>query len=242
MAFLFARRDQVAAFPSLLLFGVLVANGIYGPAALKPKYDEAVKVEIIDIAEAPEIIQPPPPPPAPPLAPVPPSPQVPAPAEPLRPQPPVAVATTMPSAIVDATPAPVLSAALPQPVPELSRPAVNLPSVQKPAEPPLVRSNASLEGEYIGKLRAYLNSIKRYPTGREASLQRPQGAVRLFVVLRRDGSVQDSGIDESSNSLILDDAGKKTVARAAFPPFPEEFKPGEATHRFTVELQFAPAN
>jgi protein TonB len=99
-----------------------------------------------------------------------------------------------------------------------------------------------VEGEYIGKVRAYLNSIKRYPTGREASLQRPAGTVKVWFITRRDGSLVESGVEDSSNSVILDNAALNTVKRAAFPAFPDAFKAGEPTHRFTVELQFSPVN
>ena len=91
----------------------------------------------------------------------------------------------------------------------------------------------------MGRARAYLNSIKRYPTGREASIQRPEGKVVVWVVLRRDGSVVDAGIEDSSNSILIDNAGLSTVKRGTLPPFEGAFG-NEETHRFTVSLEFKP--
>ncbi|WP_395822510.1 TonB family protein [Collimonas sp.] len=85
-----------------------------------------------------------------------------------------------------------------------------------------------------------MNSIKRYPTGREASQQKPQGKVKVWFVLKRDGSLVEQGIEESSNSMLLDDAARKTINRATFSAFPESSWAGEATHRFNAELEFIP--
>jgi protein TonB len=101
-------------------------------------------------------------------------------------------------------------------------------------------NNASIEAGYVSKVRAHLNSIKRYPTGREASQQRPQGKVKVWFVLNRDGSLVEQGIEESSNSMLLDEAARKTINRAAFPAFPETSWAGEATRRFSAELEFVP--
>ena len=60
------------------------------------------------------------------------------------------------------------------------------------------------------------------------------------IVIERDGSVVDSGIESSSNSMLLDDAARKTINRAAFAPFPEDSYKGESTHRFTADLEFIP--
>nr|WP_274377037.1 TonB family protein [Collimonas fungivorans] len=84
--------------------------------------------------------------------------------------------------------------------------------------------------------------MKRYPSGREASQLRPEGTVKIWFVLRRDGSLADSGIEQSSNSTLLDEAARKTVGRATFIGFPEPFMADQETHRFSVDLQFRPAN
>lgn len=115
---------------------------------------------------------------------------------------------------------------------------VPAPAVQVPPPAP----GASAEAGYIGKVRSYLNSIKRYPTGREASLQRPRGKTRIWFVLTRNGTLVESGIDESSQSLLLDGAAHATVRRGTFPPFPEDAWGGQSSHRFVVELEFAPVS
>jgi protein TonB len=87
-----------------------------------------------------------------------------------------------------------------------------------------------------------LNSNKRYPTGREASLQRPSGKVKLWFVLNRNGLLQEAGIDESSNSIILDNAALATVRRTSYLAWPEGSWPALSQHKFTVTLDFFPLN
>lgn len=102
--------------------------------------------------------------------------------------------------------------------------------------------NVSLENNYIASVRAMLNANKRYPTGREASLQRPAGKVKLWFVLTRNGAIQEAGIDESSNSIIMDNAALSTVRRTTYTPWPEGSWPSQSQHKFTVTLDFVPLN
>ena len=90
-----------------------------------------------------------------------------------------------------------------QPVTQPMAPAP-FQSVEAPKMQPPAAVAVSLENNYIASVRATLNANKRYPTGREASLQRPSGKVKVWFVLLRNGSLQEAGIDESSNSIILD--------------------------------------
>jgi protein TonB len=99
-----------------------------------------------------------------------------------------------------------------------------------------------LESNYIASVRATLNANKRYPTGREASLQRPAGKVKVWFVLMRNGALQEAGIEESSNSIILDNAALATVRRTSYSPWPEGSWTSEAQHKFTVTLDFVPLN
>jgi protein TonB len=85
-----------------------------------------------------------------------------------------------------------------------------------------------------------LNASKRYPTGREVSLQRPMGKVVVWFVLTRSGALKDTGVEESSNSMVLDNAALSTIRRATFPKFPDAAWPGSDTHRFTVTVDFIP--
>jgi protein TonB len=93
----------------------------------------------------------------------------------------------------------------------------------------------------VAKVRGYLNASKRYPTGREASMQRPRGKTRVWFVLARNGALQDAGVELSSGSMLLDNAALATVRRGSLPPFPDEAWSGAATRRFTVDLDFVPA-
>jgi protein TonB len=120
----------------------------------------------------------------------------------------------------------------------IQTPVPALPEAPKPAQP----VSASVESNYIAGLRATLNANKRYPTGREASLQRPSGKVKVWFVLMRNGALQDAGIDDSSNSIILDNAALATVRRTTYSPWPDGSWPSENQHKFTVTLDFFPLN
>jgi periplasmic protein TonB len=119
-------------------------------------------------------------------------------------------------------------------------PVVPTQEASKQVQQPPV--NVNIENNYIASVRAILNANKRYPTGREASLQRPSGKVKLWFVLARNGSLQEAGIDESSNSIILDNAALLTVRRTTYTPWPEGSWPSQSQHKFTVTLDFVPLN
>ena len=115
-----------------------------------------------------------------------------------------------------------------------------VPEAPKPV--PTIPPTAAVENNYIASVRATLNTNKRYPTGREASLQRPAGKVKVWFILLRNGSLQEAGIDESSNSIILDNAALSTVRRTNYAAWPENSWPNQSTHKFTVTLDFVPLN
>jgi len=120
--------------------------------------------------------------------------------------------------------------------------AAPMPATEAPPAPPAPRNTASTENSFIGKVRAYLEAGKRYPTGREASSLRPRGKTRVwFVLARAGGEAVDAGIDDSSGSILLDNAALATVRRGRFPAFPDEAWPGKTAHRFTAELDYVPA-
>ena len=99
-----------------------------------------------------------------------------------------------------------------------------------------------MESSYVATVRAQLNANKRYPTGREASLQRPSGKAVVWFVLNRNGALHEAGIEDSSNSIILDNAALSTVRRTSYATWPEGSWPGQSQHRFTVTLDFVPVN
>ena len=59
-------------------------------------------------------------------------------------------------------------------------------------------------------------------------------------MLNRDGRLVDAGVDESSDSLLLDRTALATVQRGVYPQFPESSWSGQSSHRFTVDLDFRP--
>lgn len=115
------------------------------------------------------------------------------------------------------------------------------PNIAVPvAATPPVNAGREAEAAYAGKLRAYLQSIKRYPTGREASLQRPAGTATIWFSVRRSGDLADAGIEASSGAMLLDRTALATVRRGSYPAFPDDAWAGRAQQRFTVELDFVP--
>lgn len=186
-----------------------------------------------------------PPPPVQPPKPV----LTPSKATPTLPTPSPLLAVPSPTAPVTATPptptAPNEPAKVEAPRPVQAAPAVTPQPVAEPAKPlppPPSPSSAAVENAYVVNVRTLLNANKRYPTGREASLQRPSGKAVVWFVLNRNGTLQDAGIDDTSNSILLDNAALSTVRRTSYTPLPEGSWPGQAQHRFTVTLDFVPLN
>lgn len=238
MPFFYRFRDALATLPSLLILAILIFAGIQKAVKIQPHVDDSLVQIALTEPEppAPPVVAPTPPTPAP-LQETKPQPAAkPAPQPPPRPTPPQTVTATP----VSNTPNPEVAA--PAPPKALAAPvAAPVAPQETPSPAPAAKpNNASIEASYISKLRAHLNSIKRYPTGREASQQRPQGKVKVWFVLNRDGTLVEQGIEESSNSMLLDEASRKTINRATFTAFPESSWAGEATHRFSAELEFIP--
>ena len=172
-------------------------------------------------------------------------------ATPALPTPSPLLAVPSPTAPVTATPptpaptAPNEPAKVEAPRPVQAAPAVTPQPAAEPAKPlppPPAPSSAAVENAYVVNVRTLLNANKRYPTGREASLQRPSGKAVVWFVLNRSGTLQDAGIDDTSNSILLDNAALSTVRRTSYTPLPEGSWPGQAQHRFTVTLDFVPLN
>ena len=226
-------RHKLSSLGSLLLvfFVFSMAQAIKGPAEMLAQEAMEITTTLIE-----PLLQPTPPKSAPQIAkPEPQSkmlalpnvPTTPAPIEPVRE---VTAAAESPRPIPTPTPTPAPSLPTATPVQEVPKMA---------AQPPI---SVSLENNYIVSVRATLNANKRYPTGREASLQRPSGKVKLWFVLARNGALQDAGIDESSNSIILDNAALSTLRRTTYAPWPEGSWASQSQHKFTVTLDFVPLN
>ncbi len=129
----------------------------------------------------------------------------------------------------------------PAPAPVVNTTLQHTSAVAAPVEPAQKSNNtASAESEYAGRVKAMLNASKRYPTGRQASQQRPQGVVKLWFTLNRAGNLLEAGVLEAANSNLLNDAALATVRRATYPAFTAELWPGQDQHKFTVDIDFLP--
>ena len=224
-------RHKLSSLGSLLLvfFVFSMAQAIKGPAEMLVQEAMELTTTLIEPLLQPPPKTPPPqvkqPEPKPKMLAMPNAPITPAPIEPARE---VTAAAESPRPTPTPTPAPSFPTATPvQEAPKMA------------AQPPV---SVSLENNYIVSVRATLNANKRYPTGREASLQRPSGKVKLWFVLARNGALQDAGIDESSNSIILDNAALSTLRRTTYAPWPEGSWASQSQHKFTVILDFVPLN
>ena len=228
-------RHKLSSLGSLLLvfFVFSMAQAIKGPAEMLAQEAMELTTTLIEPLLQPPTKTPPPqvkpPEPKPKMLAMPNAPITPAPIEPARE---VTAAAESPRPIPTPTPTPTPAPSLPTATPVQEAPKV---AVQPPV-------SVSLENNYIVSVRATLNANKRYPTGREASLQRPSGKVKLWFVLARNGALQDAGIDESSNSIILDNAALSTLRRTTYAPWPEGSWASQSQHKFTVTLDFVPLN
>jgi protein TonB len=107
-----------------------------------------------------------------------------------------------------------------------------------PATPSADVKKADLDTEFEHKIRQLIEASKRYPTGREASQQKPQGVVVGCVLLQRDGSLQEMKIQKSSTYPLLDNAAKRLLSNLQYPAMPEDIFPGRANHSFCVNLDY----
>lgn len=222
----YARRDDISRLVALLALGLLLTPLLkYRPSAKTSLPEELFAIQMV---APPEVAEPPP-------SSLPPPRQQPA---PVRSQNAISAPNAPPRSEE------VVTASTPPPAPSAVAPVSFQPPAPSPpvAQPQSIQRSASLEESYVASVRSYLIGIKRYPTGREASIQRPRGKARIWFVLGRDGQLLSSGIAESSDSLLLDRTALATVQRGDFPVFPETAWNGQASHRFTVELEFIPAS
>ncbi len=248
MSFFFKSRKAIACLPAICLLAVAVHSAMNTDLKITPKYDDSsVEVALIDLDE----LMPPPPPPEPepveavelppPVEevveavviepPPPPKPKPPAPKPPPKPKPQVAKAA--PPAKTQA----VVQAPAPAPAPSPA-PAAPVAPAQPVAQAP--RANpADLESRYIARLLAELEKYKQYPRGREASLQRPQGNVVVWLLVDRSGKVLDSGIEKKATNMLLNRAAQTSLQRLdKVVPFPEESFSGKDKYRFSATLVY----
>ncbi|WP_416364049.1 energy transducer TonB family protein [Pseudomonas sp. NFX183] len=233
---LFRARRLLGSVPALIAL-VLIALGIQSqPLKIQPQYDESA-VELALVEPEPEVVpepvveQEPPPPiiedeeaePAPP-----PPPPKPLPKPEPKPKPVVAAKPTpTPAPVAPVAAKPVQAAVAPTPAP----PA--------PPAPPKVDGQA-LEGGYLKGLRNELDTYKQYPTGRQASLERPSGEVVVWLMVDRQGRVLDAGIQTPAPSMLLNRAATNSLRRIKqVKPFPEQAFGGRNEQRFTATFNYS---
>jgi protein TonB len=212
-----------------VLLLVLIVSGVF-----KTSVERILKKPLEAVVLQEVMVPPPPPIPLPVPKPIvnEPKPSAPAVERPMQ-----AVATPAPSQ----TEAPAKAEPAPAPAPVVNTAQLHISTPAAPVEPAHKTNNtASAEAEYAARVKAMLNASKRYPTGRQASQQRPQGVVKLWFTLNRAGNLLEAGVLEAADSNLLNDAALATVRRVAYPPFAAELWPGQDQHKFTVDIDFLP--
>ncbi|UCR84684.1 energy transducer TonB family protein [Pseudomonas chlororaphis] len=238
---LFRARQLLGSVPALIAL-VLIALGIQSQTLkVQPVYDEsAVEIALVEpepqVLPEPVVEQEPPPPviedqeaePAPPPPPPKPQPQTKPEPKP-KPQP---------------KPTPVAAKATPTPTPPVAAKPVQpvvAPTPAPPAPPPAPKVDGqALEGGYLKGLRNELDSYKQYPSGRQASLERPTGEVVVWLLVDRQGRVLDSGIQTQASSMLLNRAATNSLRRIKqVKPFPEQAFGGRNEQRFTATFNYS---
>lgn len=240
MYVLFRARQLLGSVPALIAL-VLIALGIQSQTLkVEPVYDESA-VELALVEPEPEVIPEPvveqePPPPvieeeeAEPAPPPPPPKPLPKPEPKPKPKP-------VPK------PAPVVAKPAPTPPPVAAKPApaavAQTAPTPAPPAPPKVDGQA-LEGGYLKGLRNELDTYKQYPTGRQASLERPSGEVVVWLLVDRQGRVLDSGLQTQASSMLLNRAATNSLRRIKqVKPFPEQAFGGRNEQRFTATFNYS---
>ena len=110
-------------------------------------------------------------------------------------------------------------------------PAVTVTGEKNPAATPV-------EVAYTDSTFTKLGKASRYPSSREASLDRPSGTAKVWVEVQRSGKVVGHGLESPSGSKLLDQAAINLATRAKYAPLPADAWTGEAKHRFVVSYAF----
>ncbi|PYC30338.1 energy transducer TonB family protein [Pseudomonas protegens] len=246
------RKWLACLLPAGLLLLVIYASQLQ-QLQIKPVYDEStVEIALVDAAELVAAAEPPPPEPEP---------------LPIEPEPPLVVPEEEPLVIEPPKPKPVVKPKPPAPKPLLAKPqppkpapaqvARSAPAPQPavvaapqpvvapaalapaPAPAPAAPASAIKESLYTAALRKELEKHKQYPSGREASLQRPQGDVVIWLEVDRAGNVLDSGIENKAPNMLLNRAAQTSLRRVEkVSPFPSDAFSGKNKQRFTATFSY----
>ncbi|WP_434635959.1 energy transducer TonB [Klebsiella sp. I138] len=239
MYLLYRSRHLVSWLPALVIAGCLLFVSQQAVLQVKPHYDDAVMELSLAEPEPPQPEPVPEPQPEPPPEPQPEpepiaEPIVPAP-EPIIQAKPVVKPKSKPKPVQEKAPKPQTRVA---PQPAVVRSPVSQPATQ-PA-PPAPKANAqAVENGYLQALRRELEQRKRYPSGRQASLERPQGNVEVWLEVDRSGRVLASGIANKAPSMLLNRAALSSLQSISqLKPFPEEAFAGQRTKKFTATFNY----
>ncbi|VVO73480.1 hypothetical protein PS887_01423 [Pseudomonas fluorescens] len=233
MYVLFRVRQLLGSVPALIAL-VLIALGIQSQTLkVEPVYDESA-VELALVEPEPQVI------PEPVVEQEPPPPMIEE--EETEPAPPPPPPKPLPKPKPEPKPKPVPKP-LPAPPPVAAKPApavvTQAAPTPAPPAPPKVDGQA-LESGYLKGLRNELDTYKQYPTGRQASLERPSGEVVVWLLVDRQGRVLDSGLQTQASSMLLNRAATNSLRRIKqVKPFPEQAFGGRNEQRFTATFNYS---
>ena len=111
------------------------------------------------------------------------------------------------------------------------------PPIAAPAAPAVAEPSAG-EIAYAAELNRLVDGLKRYPTSREARSLRPQGTVRLWLEIDRQGQLLQAGLESSSGATLLDSEALRSVRQGRYPAFPAGAFEGTASRRFLVGIEY----
>ncbi|WP_158239253.1 energy transducer TonB [Uliginosibacterium sp. TH139] len=223
---IYGHRDPAAVGGMLIVMAALFGAWQFMPPP--PQLISARDETVITMEDLPL----PPPPEAPP-----PPPKVEPPPE--TPQPVVKAVQPTPAPTPTPTPMPTPAPAAPSPTPvPTPQPPTPAPPPPPPPPQPVRAASASADQAYEANLRAYLESIKRYPNSREARQLRPTGVVKIWIEIDREGRLLDAGVETSSGTMLLDKEALRTVRNGRYQAFPGEAFTGQGMRRFAVPIEY----
>ncbi len=267
MNLIYRNRHVISWLPALLIGAYLLLLSSVDILKVKPKYeDKAIEISLAEPLPEPTPPQPEPQPeprpqPVPVATPEPPPVEPEAAIEQVKPKPKVVEKKVEAKKVEEPKPAPVKETkktdvkaepkaerkaearAEPKQEPKpVQKPAPEVKKVEpkpepKPESKPV--SNASAEAAYVAKIRAAIEAQKRYPTGREASLERPEGNVEVWLEIDRSGRVLDSGISSKSKSMLLNRSATQSLQSIKHvAPFPDDAFAGQSSKKVLATLNY----
>lgn len=245
MYLLYRVRHIISWLPLPVIVICLILNSHQTAIKVSPHYDDTVMT--LALAE-PEPEPQPEPQPEP----------EPEPEQEPEPQPEPEPVPVVPQPVAEVAPAPKprpkptpKSTPKPRPKPAVSSPKtapVKAPTETRRSEtarvpvPAAPRVNVqAIENGYIQALRVQLDRSKRYPTGRQVSLERPEGIVEVWLEVDRSGRVINSGINTRARSMLLNRAADSSLQSIKqVKPFPADAFAGQNTKRFLATFNYQP--